>query len=219
LSRSEPAGQDGRDSQPPEIPAVLWAVFALCLVPEAVLSGADFHLWGRPEWRQVVLAYAGFWTGLLGSWQPNYPFQWVAMFASYGFIHASLSHFLLNMITLFSVGIPIAQRIGQRRFAVLYGASLVGGALGFALLARIIAPMVGASGALFGLIGAVVAWEYHDRRAASVSLAPVGKALVWLAVLNLLLWWAMNGHLAWQTHLGGFVAGWAIAQWYARGRA
>jgi membrane associated rhomboid family serine protease len=92
----------------------------------------------------------------------------------------------------------------------------VGGALGFALLSRVVAPMVGASGALFGLIGALIAWDYADLRARGASPAPVVKAIAWLTVLNLALWWAMNGHLAWQTHLGGFVAGWLAARHFAR---
>lgn len=203
---------------PSGIAPVIWALFLLCLIPESVLFGADMGLWGRTEWRQTVWAYAGFWTGLLGNWRPNYPFQALLMFPSYGFIHASLSHFLLNMVTLFSVAPPIVERIGQARFLLLYVVSLIGGAVGFALLSSVIAPMVGASGALFGLIGAAIAWEHDDLRAEGASLAPVARAILLLAGLNLLLWWAMNGHLAWQTHLGGFVAGWIAARMMRRVR-
>ncbi len=168
--------------------------------------------WGRTEWRQLVFAYAGFWSGLLGNWRPNYPLQPLTMFFTYGFIHAGLSHFVLNMMTLFSVAPPLLDRVGPRRFLVLYLASMIGGAIGFALLSTVIAPMVGASGALFGMIGAIVGWEYQDLRAERASLAPVGRAILLLAGLNLLLWWAMNGHLAWETHLGGFIAGWIAAR-------
>ena len=48
--------------------------------------------------------------------------------------------------------------------------SLIGGAVGFVLLSNVSAPMVGASGALFGLIGAIVAWEYDDLRAEGASV-------------------------------------------------
>lgn len=200
------------------IAPVVWGIFLLCLIPEAILSGADFGLWGSPDWRQIVWAYAGFWSGLLGNWRPNYPFQPVLMFASYGFIHAGLAHFALNMTTLLSFAPPIVARLGQGRFLVLYFVSLVGGAVGFALLSTVIAPMVGASGALFGLIGAIIAWEYQALRAEGASLAPVGRAILLLAGLNLLLWWAMNGHLAWETHLGGVIAGFIAARLLDRGR-
>jgi membrane associated rhomboid family serine protease len=71
--------------------------------------------------------------------------------------------------------------------------------------------MVGASGALFGLVGALVAWDTAERRALRLTLRPVLRILVILAAMNLVLWWAMNGQLAWQTHLGGFLAGAAAA--------
>lgn len=190
------------------MPVVLWAIFALCLLPELVLTGADLGLWGTAQWRTIAWSNAGFWAGLLHDWHPNYRLQPVAMFATYGFLHAGPMHFLLNMLTLFSVGTPIVERIGSPRFLVVYAASLIGGAAGFAALSDIAAPMVGASGALFGLIGAWIAWDYRARRRANAPVAPVARSLIWLLALNLLLWWAMNGHLAWQTHLGGFVAGW-----------
>lgn len=71
--------------------------------------------------------------------------------------------------------------------------------------------MVGASGALFGLAGAIVAWDYLDRFLLSEGLWPVLRTVLFLVGLNIALWWAMGGQLAWETHLGGFVTGWVMA--------
>ncbi|MDC1399675.1 rhomboid family intramembrane serine protease [Yoonia sp.] len=71
--------------------------------------------------------------------------------------------------------------------------------------------MVGASGALFGLIGGLLAWTYVDRFTYNEGLWPIARAVLILVALNLVLWWAMDGQLAWQTHLGGFIAGWVVA--------
>ena len=71
--------------------------------------------------------------------------------------------------------------------------------------------MVGASGALFGLIGSVLAWRYVDLFTENQTLWPVAQAVGGLVLLNLVMWWAMSGQLAWQTHLGGFVVGWITA--------
>ena len=109
---------------------------------------------------------AGSGAGLLDSWRPNYPGQPAAMFASYGFLHGGAFHLLVNMITLVSLGPPVIERVGQWRFAVIYAASLLGGAVGFALLSSAVQPMVGASGALFGLAGVLTGWEYTARRLA-----------------------------------------------------
>lgn len=193
------------------MPAILWAIFAVCLAVELCLIGSDFGFWGTKRWRSLAYQYGGFWVGLLDNWRPNYPSQPVLMFATYAFLHSGITHFAVNMVTLFALGRIIVDRIGQVRFLALYILATIGGGAGFVLLSDIPRPMVGASGALFGLAGAISAWEYVDRFTAQERLWPVLRMVLWLIFLNLLLWWAMDGQLAWETHLGGFVAGWVFA--------
>lgn len=197
------------------MPVVL-VLFVACLIPELILSGADYGLWGDPGWRLWAWQHGGFWTGLLGNWRPNYAAQPWLMFLIYGFLHGGMIHFGVNMLTLFSLAPPLVERMGQGRFLLLYMASMIGGGLGFALLSQSPQPMVGASGALFGLAGAVMALSWQYLRARGESLRPVIRSLLWLAGLNLVLWWAMSGMLAWETHLGGFVVGWLMGLWLVR---
>jgi len=192
---------------------VILVIFILCMIPELVLAGAEYGFWGKIGWRLWALQNFGFWAGLLHNWRPNYAFQPEAMFVTYGFLHAGALHFGVNMMTLFSLAPPLVERLGALRFLVLYAVSIVGGALGFALLSSQALPMVGASGALFGLAGAHVALHYRARRAIRATQRPVLKALLGLVALNLILWWAMNGQLAWETHLGGFIIGWIAVLW------
>ena len=70
---------------------------------------------------------------------------------------------------------------------------------------------VGASGALFGLAGALMAWAYVDRFTARLGLWPIARVGALLIAINVAMYWALDGQLAWQTHLGGFVAGWLLA--------
>ena len=114
------------------------------------------------------------------------------------------------MMTLWSLGQAVVRRVGGVGFTVIYSMSLLGGAVFFALLAPDL-RMVGASGALFGLAGAILSWMYVDRFNFNQGLLPVAQAVVLLVLLNLILFWAMEGQLAWQTHLGGFIAGWVAA--------
>jgi membrane associated rhomboid family serine protease len=190
----------------------LLLILLVCIVVEGVLQGADFGLWGSPRWRGLSYQYGGFWRGLLDNWQPNYAAQPLVMFASYGFLHGGASHLLVNMITLVSLGRLVIERVGQLRFAVIYALSLLGGAIGFAVLSTAVQPMVGASGALFGLAGTLTGWEYTARRLAHEGVGPVLRVILLLVLLNLVMYWAMDGNLAWETHLGGFLAGW-IAGW------
>lgn len=89
--------------------------------------------------------------------------------------------------------------------------SAVAGAGTFALIGPDDNPMVGASGAVFGLIGAWKFWEYEVRRNWKLPMAPLWRMLAGLVVLNVVLWVALGGLLAWESHLGGFVAGWVWA--------
>ncbi len=198
---------------------VLLALVLACAIPEAVLQGADLGLWGTARWRPLAYANGAFWAGLLRGWTPNFALQPGTMFATYGFLHAGAMHMIVNMITLVALGLPIIARIGQRRFLLLYAGALIGGGLGFALLTASPRPMVGASGALFGLVGAWVAWGMIDAwrasRGALARLRVLGRDLLWpaaiLALLNLGMLWVSGGLLAWETHLGGFVAGALLA--------
>ena len=193
------------------LPRVLVVLAAISIVVEIILQGADLQIWGATQWRSLAYQNGGFWIGLLHNWRPNYAYQPYLMFLTYGFLHGGLAHLTVNMLTLFALGNIVVGRIGAYRFLLLYALAAVGGAMGFALLSSVVQPMVGASGALFGLAGALVAWEYVDRFTAEKRLWPVLRTIVWLVALNLILWWAMEGRLAWETHLGGFVSGWIFA--------
>lgn len=199
------------------------ALVAGCVLPELVLLGADLGLWGSARWRPMAYANGAFWAGLLHGWTPNYPAQPWLMFLTHGFLHAGPGHLAVNMVTLLSVAGILIERVGQLRFALLYALSMVGGGAGFALLTTKIQPMVGASGALFGLIGAWVVWnvaDLHHRRAGPRAVA---WALFWpvaaLTLMNVAMYWAASGNLAWETHLGGGVAGMVLAPFLAGRRA
>ncbi len=190
---------------------VIYGLIGVCVVIEAILQLGDLGLFAVPRLRQTVYEYFGFWPGLMGPWRPNYVLQPYAMFFSYAFLHGGLLHLAFNMITLLSLGQVVVRRVGQGGFALIFLAAVLGGALGYGLLTNAPNPMVGASGGLFGLAGAILAWNYLDRFIAQRRLIPVLQAVLALLLLNIALWWLMSGHLAWETHLGGFLAGWIAA--------
>lgn len=197
--------------------AVIWVLAALCLLPELVLSGADRGLWGSARWRPLAYGYGAFWAGLLHGWRPNFALQPVTMFFSYGWLHGGPGHLLGNMVTLAWLGPLVLARQGVVRFLVLWGAGMAGGAAMFGLLASSPAPMVGASGALFGLMGELTLWEMRSAPTRGLALRRGLAMAVLLAALNALVWISEGGRLAWEAHLGGFLAGFAlIALWRAR---
>ena len=190
---------------------MLGGIIGFCCLIELALSAADIGLIGSTRLRQTVYEYGGFWPGLLRNWSPNYTGQSYTMFLTYGFLHGGMMHLAMNMVTLWSLGKVVIARVKIKGFLWLYTLSILGGGLGFGMLAPDLRPMVGASGALFGLAGGLFAWLYVDRFTFQERLWPVLQGVLALVILNIVLYWAMDGQLAWRTHGGGFVTGWIAA--------
>lgn len=199
---------------------MLAAIIAANLGVECVLLGADLGLWGDARWRGLAYQYGGFWAGLLHDWQPNYAAQPVTMFASYALLHAGMGHVVGNMLGLAVLGDLAVDRVGARGLITLYAAAGLGGAVAFGILSTSAAPMIGASGAIFGLAGAWTVWDWQDHRA-PVNKIWADRIWAWrtpaivlgLAGMNAAIWALQGGNLAWETHLGGFIAGAGLAMW------
>ena len=188
----------------------LIVIAALCIGVEAALQLADLGLFGGARIRQTAYEYGAFWPGLLDGWSPNYAVQPWTMFLTYAFLHGGLVHIAFNMITLGSLGRAVIDRLGPWRFVLLYFATSVAGAGVYAFLSQGGAPMVGASGALFGLAGALIAWLWEDQPDLRAALRLAGRLVLLLVAINVALYVALQGRLAWETHLGGFLAGWVL---------
>ena len=189
---------------------VVLGLIALCAVPEAVLTLTALPSLGL-NLRDWALVFGAFWPGLLRDWQPIYPGQPLAMFVTHAFLHGGLLHMVFNMIMLAHLGREGAARLGQGGFLLLYLLSAAGGGVAFWLLSSGDAPMVGASGAIFGLFGMTQWWDWQRRRAAGAPTGPVWRLAIGLVVMNVLLWLLVDGMLAWQAHLGGYVTGLVLA--------
>lgn len=192
-----------------------WLAFGLgclCLAAEAALAGADAGLWGSARWRPFAYQNGAFWAGLLFDWRPNYPLQPGTMFLSYAFLHGGAGHLAGNLVALWALMATLGPRLDAGRLALLWVGASVGGGLAFALLTQSPQPMVGASGALFGLAGAWLVWEAAELRAAGRSRWPVWRSLAVIVAAHPLLWLLQSGLLAWETHLGGLLAGAALAR-------
>ncbi|MBT8154565.1 rhomboid family intramembrane serine protease [Epibacterium ulvae] len=199
---------------------LVWGLMALCCAAEALfqIQSAGWLSEARGETlaaivpgRGLALQYAGFWPGLLDNWRPNYPGQPVAMFVTYGLLHADLWHLLGNMILLLLLGRRVVEEAGQAGLGLLLLGSVVAGGAAYGVLATSPQPMVGLSGGLFGLIGACQLWHGLDLYRAKAPLRRVILFTLWLILLNFLFWVLQNGGLAWQAHLGGYLGGGLLA--------
>ena len=189
----------------------IWSLAILFVLIEALLIlGAD-TAFGIPRLRATAINFGAFYPGILRDGVSNFLGQGWTMFLTHGLLHAGIAHLFVNVVTLFSLAPAVLDRVGTGKFWLLWIGSQIGGGLGALVLGASWAPVVGASGALFGLAGAIVAWEYADRFISRDRLWPVARAVLLLLALNVVIWWVLDGRLAWHTHLGGFVAGWVLA--------
>jgi membrane associated rhomboid family serine protease len=114
------------------------------------------------------------------------------------FLHASVVHILFNMVALWLLGRALERYIGSARFLMIYVVAGISGSAGALLLTNLYTPTVGASGAIFGLMGALLVLE---RRGVPL----VGPILPVLAI-NLFLSWRIPG-ISIGGHVGGLVGG------------
>jgi membrane associated rhomboid family serine protease len=114
------------------------------------------------------------------------------------FLHANLIHLGMNMLVLYMLGIAVEQALGTGRFLMVYVASGIAGSAGAILLSPN-SPTVGASGAIYGILGALLVLEYL----ATGSFA--GQAMGFI-VINLAITFAIPG-ISIGGHLGGLAGG------------
>lgn len=185
-----PAPSDGR-------PLVTYSIIGICVAlyaAQRAISGLTLQLAFSPS---------------AGWWEP-----WRAVTAAFIHSPSMVLHIVLNMLFLFQIGPVLELTLGRARFVTLYLLSALGGSAGVVLLSAIptrpleVPPyqqweigVVGASGAVFGLFGALLLINRSFGR----SSAPLYVVLV----INLAIGFLPG--ISWQTHLGGLVTGVAVA--------
>lgn len=127
------------------------------------------------------------------------------------FLHAGIFHIGMNMLMLMQVGPWVAQRLGGARFLTLFFLSALGGAAAYLLInAHAQTPAVGASGAICGVFGAYFFSVRASWREALAD-AQVRNAIGVFLFINVFLAGIASATgflpIAWEAHLGGFVAG------------
>lgn len=156
--------------------------------------------------------------------EPAYPGGWGAMawsFVSHAALHGSWMHLLFNAVILAAVGKPVVHRLGAARFLALAAVSAAcGAAVHLAVDWGSPAPMIGASGVVFGVFGAalrfvfVSPWGPLPSAFGALRVPRVRSFVVALVVMNLIMvvvgsapFGGGDGGVAWAAHLGGFLAG------------
>jgi membrane associated rhomboid family serine protease len=171
-------------------PRVTYALIAINIVAFLSEQG-QFSLFGSGIHGKVIE------EGVLDRFDITASHQYWRL-VSAGFLHENFLHIGFNLYLLYLLGLMLEPAIGSVRFAAVYFTSLLAGSFG-ALLATA-APSLGASGAVFGLMGAMVV-ELRARRL-SVMESGIGG----LIVINLILSFSI-ANISVGGHVGGLIGG------------
>ena len=120
------------------------------------------------------------------------------------FLHSGFVHLALNMLSLYFLGSFAEVTFGRSRFLALYLISGIAGGLAYLYFGSFNAPAVGASGAIFGLLGGV--FGFAIRRGTFSTRNPVISQLLLLTALNLFLGATIPG-VSNTAHIGGLLGG------------
>lgn len=118
-----------------------------------------------------------------------------------GFLHADIIHLFCNMYSLYIIGTQLETFIGKKKFVIVYFISMITGSLLSCVMSN--SWSVGASGAIFGLIGSLIYFGYHYR----IYLGSVIKSqIIPLLILNLGIGFIIP-NIDVSAHIGGLVGG------------
>lgn len=159
------------------------AVFVLYLALPGLPDGSLFARLYDPAAGSFVGVGAGEWWRIVTA----------------GFLHAGILHLAFNMLALANLGRILESALGGPTFAALYGAALCTGSLGV-LVASPDSPTVGASGAVFGLFGALAVLQWR------AGGNPFAGGLGGVLALNLVVTFVVPG-ISVGGHLGGLLGG------------
>jgi membrane associated rhomboid family serine protease len=214
------------------IPSVVLALIALC----AAVYFVQFYLM-TPDQDLEFLIRAAF-IPMRYSGQYIIDIYAFTTPISYAFLHGSFAHLAVNMVWLAAVGTPLANRIGVVRFLLFWlvcGAAAAG--LHYLMHPTDDVPLVGASGAIAGMMAATPRYLFRvDRFSRSPAYAgpllPLGVSLRSRQVLAFVVIWmggnlligllgapGVSNNIAWEAHVGGFLAGFLLLGLFDRSLA
>jgi membrane associated rhomboid family serine protease len=214
------------------LPGALTAYIALLAVIHLrVLLPPDLEAWTIDVFGFIPKRYD---ATLLATPFPGGAGAEVWSFLTYSLLHANLSHIGFNVLWLLPFGSAVARRFGTARFFLFMAATAIAGALAHLLThEHAIAPMIGASASVSGTMAAAIRFAFvrgsflsfsrgDADAAAQVPALPLMQALRDPRVIAFLaVWFGVNivfgvgsiaigmdgASVAWQAHIGGFVAG------------
>lgn len=212
----------GQGTRPLAILGIIGVCVAVFLYELSIEGTIDFGIFLH-EFGLIPDRLLGGYAGHPSTDPPN---AWLTVITSL-FIHGDWTHIILNMIVLLSFGSIVEDWVGVPKFLMIFVlAGIASGLLQSAAAvymgeiagsARI--PVIGASGAIAGMLGYAMVTQPHMRIVFFIIPMPIWLAIVILVIVHALaitLQWGQG--IAWWGHLGGLIAGMILAFFIRPGR-
>lgn len=167
----------------------------------------------NPEQKYWLMEHFGF---VPAYYSGAMPFEWTALMAplTFALLHGGWAHVLMNAVMLLAFGAGLERWIGWKRMAIfMLGCSLASIAVQFAVNINSDNPVIGASGAISGMFGAVVIMIQQQRDSplqGRFGLMPFIAVWIIVAVIFGIMGGPGGEMIAWPAHIGGFLAGLAL---------
>ena len=201
------------NSPPPRVKRRLWsggsnsgfnlspvlAIIIVNLILYLATLIASQGLYPFGEYRQIAADKFTYYLGLIPHYFTSRPWTIITSM----FIHAGFWHIFGNMLTLYFFGNFLARTVGNIKFLLVY---LIGGIVGnalYLLLGQDFSIVIGASGAVYAVAGALVVM-YPKLPVRLYLIIPVP---LWVVVLIFFVAWSFVPGVAWQAHIGGLAVG------------
>ncbi len=192
--------------------------YAFSLVPKEIMTGQDIVA------NTPIVSEAGRTVGVLQNYPA--PFGVYFNFFSSMFMHGSIMHIFGNMLFLWIFGDNLENLLGHFRYAVFYLLCGIAAAFGQIIMGPdSLIPMLGASGAISGVLGGYVLL-FPQRQVRAVIFNFLTTVPAFVAIGIWILYQLISGYMtdpstggvAYAAHIGGFIAGAALVHLFALGR-
>ena len=173
----------------PKIPYITWGLIAINTIIFILMYFFDYRDYAIGQystWGAGVVVYHEYFRLITGA-----------------FLHGGFMHYFFNMYSLYIIGSRMESYLGKVKYLTIYLFSALTGSL-LSIITNGNIASIGASGAIFGLLGSMLYFGYHYR----VYLAQVIKSqIIPIIVLNLVIGFMSNGEIDNFAHIGGLIGG------------
>lgn len=203
---------------PPAVVALVLVIMgieaAFSLGMRGIIGGPEAIGWRLEAFQSYAFSSDIFWWMVeTGQW----PAEHLIRFLSYTFVHGAFTHALFVCVFVLAMGKMVGEVMGDLVMVIIFMASAVGGAVGYAVLINGEVPLIGGFPAVYGLIGAFTYILWRQLSLVGAQQSRAFSLIAFLMGIQLLFGLLFGGQKDWVADLCGFATGFGLSFFLAPG--